>query len=84
MNDLRAEEKYWVWLSGIDGVFAKWFYILQSVYIEPQGVWERAGNIQKDIPNFPPKIAEVIRKARDEGYFDSLFETIEQFLLTQR
>lgn len=78
MNELRAEEKYWVWLSSIDGVFAKWFYILQSVYIAPKGVWEHADDILKDIPNFPPQIADAVVKARGNGYFDALFEKIDQ------
>jgi len=76
MNDLSPAESYWVWLSSIDGVFARWFYVLQGVYLEPRTVYERSNDILKDIPNFPPKIAKAIREASCSCYFDSLFETI--------
>lgn len=78
MNDIDAAERYWVWLSSIDGVFAKWFYILQSFYIEPQKVWEHAGDILSDIPRFPPQVAGAVLKARNDGYMNILFDSIEK------
>ena len=81
MNDLSADERYWVWLASIDGVFAKWFYILQSVFLEPKAVWEHAGDIPSAIPNFPTGIARAIADARNPEYFDRIFENIEKCAL---
>lgn len=81
MNDLSADERYWVWLAGIDGVFAKWFYTLQSVFLEPKAVWENARDIRSVIPNFPAKIAQAIADARDPQYFDGIFKNIENCAL---
>ena len=73
---IDREEMYWVWLSGIDGVFPKWFYLLQSVYLEPKNVWDCAGEISARLPNFPRNIAENIKKARTEKYLEELFAAI--------
>ena len=81
MNDLSTDERYWVWLASIDGVFAKWFYILQSVFFEPKAVWEHAGDIPSAIPNFPTRIAKAIADARDPKYLDRIFEDIEKCAL---
>ena len=78
MNELTREEMYWVWLSSIDGVFAKWFYILQSFYLEPKAVWESANDILADIPNFPAKIADAVKKARNDEFFENLFLNIRK------
>jgi len=78
MIELSAEEKYWVWLSSIDGVFPKWFYSLQSVYMDPKSVYENADEILNDLPHFPPQTAESIKKGRNTFYWDGLFENIEK------
>lgn len=70
------EEMYWVWLSSIDGVFPKWFYLLQSVFLEPKNVWDCAGEILARLPNFPGNIAENIKKARTEKYLEGLLTDI--------
>ena len=78
MNEMSADEMYWVWLSGLDGVFPKWFYMLQSVFLEPKKVWECANDIQKQLPQFPKALAENIRKAKSAEYFDGLFEYLQE------
>ena len=78
MNELSEEERYWVWLAGIDGVFVKWFYILQSVYPRIRSLFECPERIRRDIPNFPPQIAASVQNAANREYIDAMFEQIRE------
>ncbi len=78
MTELSQDEIYWIWLSGIDGVFPKWFYMLQSVFLEPKYVWEYAGEISARLPNFPQNIAENIKKARTDDFLENLLSGIRK------
>jgi DNA processing protein len=76
MTELSREEIYWVWLSSIDGVFPKWFYMLQGAFLEPRNVWDCPGDILKRLPNFPQNIAENIKMARTDQYLEGLLANI--------
>ena len=74
-------EQYWVWLSSVEGIGAKRFYQLLSLYEDARSVWDAMGG-----PLTPPDIREALgpatlenlRAARDERYFYRLFDKLER------
>ncbi|MEI6100632.1 MAG: hypothetical protein WCP73_02230 [Eubacteriales bacterium] len=60
MNEMDGEERYWLWLASVDGLFSKWFYQLISVFMEPREVWDNAEAILRRMPKFPPELARNI------------------------
>ena len=74
-------EEYWIWLSSVEGIGAKRFYQLLSLYEDARSVWDAMGG-----PLTPPDIREALgpatleklRAARDERYFYRLFDKLER------
>ena len=79
--DYTAMEQYWIWLSSVEGIGAKRFYQLLSLYEDARSVWDAMGG-----PLTPPDIREALgpatlenlRAARDECYFYRLFDKLER------
>lgn len=78
MSGVDAEDRYWLWLAGVDGLFSKWFYKLIGVFLEPKEVWENAEAIPLKIPGFPKELALNILKARNKEYLDGLVAYMEE------
>jgi DNA processing protein len=78
MNGPDGEERYWLWLASVDGVFSKWFYKLLGAFFEPRAVWENAEEIPRKIPDFPKDLARNILKAKNAEYLDGLVAYMEE------
>ena len=78
---MTVMEEYWIWLSSVEGIGAKRFYKLLSLYEDARSVWDAMGG-----PLTPPDIREALgpatlenlRAARDERYFYRLFDRLER------
>ena len=78
---MNVMEEYWIWLSSVEGIGAKRFYQLLSLYEDARSVWDAMGG-----PLTPPDIREALgpatleklRAARDERYFYTLFDRLER------
>ena len=69
-------EQYWIWLSSVDGIGVKRFYQLLSIFEDPEEVWN---NIKApELKFLGAKALSSLRAARDEKYFYSLFNALEQ------
>ena len=78
--DYTAMEQYWIWLSSVEGIGAKRFYQLLSLYEDARSVWDALGGIlaPPDIREaLGPATFEKLRAARDECYFYRLFDRLE-------
>ncbi|MBQ3304579.1 MAG: DNA-processing protein DprA, partial [Clostridia bacterium] len=74
-------EQYWIWLSSVEGIGAKRFYRLLSLYGDARSVWDALGGplTPPDIPAAVGKAAfGKLRAARDESYFYRLFDRLEK------
>ena len=79
--DYTAMEQYWVWLSSVEGVGAKRFYQLLSLYEDARGVWDALGGVltPPDIRDvLGPATLEKLRAARDAAYFYRLFDGLDR------
>ena len=79
--DYTAMEQYWIWLSSVEGIGAKRFYQLLSLYEDARSVWDALGGIlaPPDIREaLGPATFEKLRAARDECYFYRLFDRLER------
>ena len=72
-----AMEQYWIWLSSVDGIGVKRFYQLLSVFEDAREVWDNI-NAPELKSILGPKTLSSLKAARDERYFYSLFNAIEQ------
>ena len=78
---MNVMEEYWIWLSSVEGIGAKRFYRLLSLYGDARSVWDALGGVltPPDIPATLGKAAfEKLRAARDERYFYRLFDRLEK------
>ena len=77
--DYTAMEQYWIWLSSVEGIGPKRFYMLLSLYEDARGVWDALGGVltPPDMKALGPATLEKLRAARDERYFYSLFGRLE-------
>lgn len=79
--DYTAMEQYWIWLSSVEGIGARRFYQLLSLYEDARSVWDVLGGplIPPDIPAaVGPAAFEKLKAARDERYFYRLFGALER------
>ena len=75
-----AMEQYWIWLSSVEGIGAKRFYMLMSVYEDARAVWDALdGRACPEPMRFLGRSTyEALRKCRSEGYFYALFDSLER------
>ena len=79
--EYTAMEQYWIWLSSVEGIGAKRFYQLLSVYEDARAVWDALGGVL-----VPPELRDMLgpaalnalREARSEEYFYRLFGALER------
>ncbi len=79
--EYTAMEQYWIWLSSVEGIGAKRFYQLLSVYEDARSLWDALGGILA-----PPELRDMLgpaalnalREARSEEYFYRLFGALER------
>ena len=76
-NDIS---QYWIWLSSVEGIGARRFYQLLTLYEDPRQVWEALDSLHA-----PPEMRFLGRPAldnliaaRDAGYFYRLFDRLER------
>ena len=75
--ELSSMEQYWVWLSSVEGIGAKRFYQLLSVYEDARTVWDNVRDPEmKRI--LGPATLKKLKEARDERYFYTLFARMEK------
>jgi len=78
---MTVMEEYWIWLSSVEGIGAKRFYKLLSLYEDARNVWDALGGplVPPDIPAAVGKAAfGKLRAARNEDYFLRLFDRLEK------
>lgn len=68
-------ERYWIWLSSVDGIGVKRFYQLLSIFEDPQEVWNNIS--APELKFLGAKTVQTLRAARNEKYVSSLFESLE-------
>ena len=79
--EYTAMEQYWIWLSSVEGIGAKRFYQLLSVYEDARAVWDALGGVL-----VPPELRDMLgpaslnalRDARSEEYFYRLFDALDR------
>ena len=78
--DYTAMEQYWIWLSGVEGIGAKRFYQLLTIYEDPRAVWDALGAQAAPEPmRFLGRTAlSNLRQARSEAAFFKLFDRLDR------
>ncbi len=69
------QQKYWIWLSSIQGVGAAQFYQLINEYGEPGYVWDQLILAKRLLT---PAVYKHLQKARSRDYLDELFGMMEE------
>ena len=69
------QQKYWIWLSSIQGVGASQFYQLINEYGEPAYVWDQLILAKRLLT---PAVYAHLKKARSQDYLDELFGQMEE------
>ena len=72
-------ERYWIWLSSIDGIGVKRFYQLLSIFEDPRAVWDNIS--APELKFLGAKTVQALRAARTDKYLDSLFTMLESACL---
>lgn len=68
------EQRYWIWLSSVQGLGAKRFDALLERVGRPQQVWEECGPFMQPIVG--AQAFSALQKARNPRYFDRLFDKL--------
>jgi len=73
-------EEYWIWLSSVEGIGPKRFYMLLTLYGDARSVWDALGGplTPPDMQALGAKALQKLRQARDERYFYQLFDRLER------
>ena len=78
--EYTAMEQYWIWLSSVEGIGAKRFYQLLSIYEDARTVWDALGE-----PGTPEPMRFLgraalgnLRSARSEAAFYRLFDQLDR------
>ena len=75
--ELNTMEQYWVWLSSVEGIGARRFYQLLSIFEDARTVWDNVGDPEiKRV--LGPAATKKLKEARDERYFYTLFARMER------
>ena len=69
------QQKYWIWLSSIQGVGAAQFYQLINEYGEPGYVWDQLILAKRLLT---PAVYAHLKKARSRDYIDELFGMMDE------
>jgi len=70
------QQKYWIWLSSVNGLSPGRFDELLERFGPPQRIWEELGAWLA--PFVGHALYEALQKARDARYFDQLFEAMQK------
>ena len=78
--DYTAMEQYWIWLSSVEGIGARRFYQLMSVYEDARAVWDLLGakGTPEGMAFLGRKTLQALRDARREAYFYRLFDQLDR------
>ena len=78
--DYSAMEQYWIWLSSVEGIGPKRFYMLLSLFEDARAVWDALGGIltPPELQSLGPLTLKNLRMARDAAYFYGLFDRLER------
>ena len=78
--DYTVMEQYWIWLSGVEGIGAKRFYQLLSVYEDPRAVWDALGEpgAPESMRFLGRKAMGALRAARSEAAFYRTFDQLDR------
>lgn len=72
-------QRYWIWLSSIQGLEQKPFWRLMEEYGEAKYVWEQLILAKRLLT---PKVFERVKAARTDEYMDGLFTAMEEAGIT--
>ncbi len=75
MTEYTEQNKYWIWLSSVEGIGSKNFFRLTDAYGEPKAVWEQLVLAEKLLT---PAVFRHLSEARNEEYMESLFTKMEE------
>lgn len=68
-------EQYWIWLSSVEGIGARRFYRLLSIYGDARSVWDSVGDEQMSF--LGARTLRALRAARTQEAFFRLFARME-------
>ena len=74
--EYTESERYWIWLSSVEGIGVKRFHQLMTVFGEPREVWDNLG--APEMRFLGKKALESLRAARNGEALDQLFERLER------
>lgn len=75
---LSEQERYWLWLSSIEGVGQVRFYRLLTEFVDAQQVFERARELDFAGAGIPAKVAKHIIQSANHAYLDGLISQLEE------
>ena len=73
-------DQYWIWLSSVEGIGAKRFYALMSVYEDARAVWDalEGDACPEEMKPLGRAVYASLKKCRSERYFYSLFDALDR------
>ena len=69
-------ERYWIWLSCVEGIGVKRFYQLLTAFRDPREVWDNVG--APEMRFLGPKVLAALRTDRSEERMETLFKSLER------
>ncbi|MEA4853580.1 MAG: DNA-processing protein DprA [Christensenella sp.] len=78
MTEITAQERYWVWLSSLEGIGPVRFYDVLNAFTDLENAWNHVGEIEKRVPRIGPKISALLKKCRNDFYVDQILEQCQR------
>ncbi|MEG0702035.1 MAG: DNA-processing protein DprA [Christensenella sp.] len=78
MTEITQEERYWLWLSTVDGIGPVRFYDTLSAFTDIGSAFHACDEIAKKVRNIGPQQGSNLRKCANEGYIDNIIELLER------
>ncbi|MEF9988178.1 MAG: hypothetical protein RR797_03790, partial [Christensenella sp.] len=76
MTEITQEERYWLWLSTVDGIGPVRFYDTLSAFTDIGSAFHACDEIAKKVRNIGPQQGSNLRKCANEGYIDNILEIL--------